>query len=52
MNSYFAILLITIVGSWAVFIIVDVATTDVVVSAMSRSEANYSALRQSILESR
>ena len=51
-NSYFAVLLITIFGSGAAFIIVDVATTNIITSAMSGSITNYAALQQSILHQR
>lgn len=51
-NSYFAVLLIAIVGSGAALLIVDIGTTDMVASTFGGSEANYAALRQSILENR
>lgn len=51
-NSYIAVLCITIVGGAAALIIVDIGTTDVIASSLSGSEANYTALRQSILKNR
>ena len=49
-NSYIAILLITIVGSGAALLIVQVATDNAISSTFGGSEAAYSSLRQSILE--
>ncbi len=48
-NSYFAILFITIIGGGAALIIVDVATTDIVTEAFRGSEAAYAPLQKSIL---
>jgi len=48
-NAYFAVLLVTIAGSGAALLIVHIATTDVLVAAARDTEANYAALRQSIL---
>ncbi|MCR4333556.1 MAG: hypothetical protein NUV60_00840 [Patescibacteria group bacterium] len=52
MNTYIAILLVTIAGSGAALIIVHVATTDVITTALRGSESNYASLQQSILNSR
>lgn len=51
-NTYIAILLITIAGSGAALIIVRVATDDIITETFRGSEANYEALRQSILDNR
>lgn len=51
-NTYIAILLITIAGSGAALIIVRVATDDIITETFRGSEANYAALRQSIIDSR
>ena len=51
-NAYFAILLITIVGSGAALLIVHIRTHDLIASTFVGSEANYAALRQSILQNR
>lgn len=50
-NTYFAILLITIAGSGAALIITHVGTTNVIEKAFAGSEANYNMmLQQSIRE--
>ena len=49
-NSYFAILLITIAGSGATLIIVHFANTTTLASTISGSEAHYGPLQQSILK--
>lgn len=51
-NTYFAVLLITIFGSGAVLIIVEIATTNIIASAVTGNEASYISLQQSILKSR
>ncbi|MBI4089036.1 hypothetical protein HY415_02980 [Candidatus Kaiserbacteria bacterium] len=51
-NSYIAVLLITIVGSGAALLIVHIGTTDVIASTFAGSEADYRALQQSILNNR
>lgn len=51
-NSYIAILLITIAGSGAALIIVRVATDDILTETFRGHEAAYASLRQSILENR
>lgn len=49
-NSYFAVLLITIIGSGAALLIVDIGTSVVVASTISGHDANYAALEQSLLK--
>lgn len=49
-NSYFAILIITIAGSAATFLIVHIATTDALAANFGGSEASYASLQQSILD--
>ena len=49
-NSYFAILLITIAGAGATLIIVHVANTTRLGKIVNGSEANYAPLQQSILK--
>ena len=49
-NSYFAILLITIAGAGASLIIVHVANTTTLGSTVSGNEASYAPLQQSILK--
>lgn len=51
-NTYLAILLITIVGSGAALLIVDIGTADAIESSLRGSEAKYAELRQSILNNR
>lgn len=51
-NTYIAILLVTIAGSGAALIIVRVATNDIITETFRGNEANYAALRQSIINSR
>ena len=48
-NTYFAILCITIVGSAATLIITHIAYAQSYVVLVSTSEAQYSALQQSLL---
>ncbi|MEK7145085.1 MAG: hypothetical protein AAB794_04515 [Patescibacteria group bacterium] len=50
LNSYLAILLVTIIGSGAALIVVHVGTDDVIATTFVGNEANYAALQQSILE--
>ncbi len=52
LNSYLAILLITIAGSGAALLIVRVATDNVLTATIQGNEANYLMLQQSILSSR
>lgn len=49
-NTYFAVLLLTIAGSGAALLIVHIGTTDVIATAFASNEANYSSLQQSILK--
>lgn len=51
-NTYIAILLITIAGSGAALIIVHIATDDIITETFRGSEADYEALRKSIIENR
>ena len=51
-NSYFAVLLITIVGSGAALLVVHIGTTNIISSTFGGSEADYSELRQSILKNK
>lgn len=51
-NSYLAVLCVTIIGGGAALIIVHVGTTAVIATTFGGSEANYMALQQSILRSR
>ena len=51
-NTYFAILLVTIFGSLATFVIVHIGTNDVITVAKNGNEASYAALQVSILKSR
>jgi len=50
-NSYIAVLLITIAGGGAALLIVHIATTDIVITAIQGTEGSYAALQQSILNS-
>lgn len=52
LNSYFAVLLVTIIGSGAAFIVVHIGTTDVIATTFGGSEADYAALQQSILRNK
>ncbi len=49
-NTYLAILLITIAGVGAVLIIVHISDANAFTTTMGGSEANYSSLQQSILK--
>ena len=49
-NSYFAILLITVAGAGATLIIVHVANTTRLSTIVNGSEASYAPLQQSILK--
>jgi len=51
-NSYFAVLLITIAGAGATLLIVHIATADVLDITVSGNEAKYIQLQQSILKNR
>lgn len=51
-NTYFAMLIITIAGSFATLIIVDVATTDIFNTAFASTNANYSAIDKLIIKNR
>ncbi|HVB20007.1 MAG TPA: hypothetical protein VNF51_01815 [Candidatus Paceibacterota bacterium] len=48
-NTYFAILLVTIAGSGAALLIVHVATTDAIAATFGGSETVYAPLQRSIL---
>lgn len=49
-NSYFAVLLITIAGSGATLLIVHIATSDTLAATFAGSEANYyTSLQQPVL---
>ena len=48
-NSYFAVLLITIAGAVASLLIVHVATDNILASTINGNRANYAQLQQSIL---
>lgn len=50
LNSYIAILLITIAGAGATFVIVHVATTDTLAATINGNEANYASLERNILK--
>lgn len=50
LNSYLAILIITALGAWATYIIVDVATSDTIAATFGGSETVYAPLQHSILE--
>ncbi len=52
MNTYIAVLFITVAGSGAALLIVHIATTDVANSTFHSNQASYAALQQSILKSR
>jgi hypothetical protein len=49
-NSYFAILLVTIAGAGATWFIVHIASDNALASTMGGSEASYASLQQSILK--
>jgi hypothetical protein len=51
-NTYLAILFITLAGSGAALMIVRIATDDMVATTFRGSEANYFLLQQSILNER
>lgn len=51
-NTYMAVLLITIFGGGATLLIVHIATSDTIAVTFSGSEANYSLLKQSILKNK
>ena len=48
-NTYFAVLIIVIAGANAAWVIVRVATTDILTTAVIGSEASYAPLQKSIL---
>lgn len=48
-NAYFAVLLITIAGAGAAWLIVRLATTDTLTTKIGGSEAKYAPLQKSIL---
>jgi len=52
LNSYFAVLLVTIIGSGAALIVVHVGTTDVIATTLVGNEANYAVLQESILKNK
>lgn len=49
-NAYYAILMITVAGALAAYTIVHVATNNVILNTKHNSEAQYTALQQSILK--
>jgi hypothetical protein len=49
-NTYLAILVITAAGSWAAYMILNVAISNTLSARVNGSEANYSDLQQSILK--
>ena len=51
-NTYFAVLLITIIGSGAALLIVHIGTSVVIASVTSDAEANRAALQQALLNNR
>lgn len=48
-NTYFAVLLITIAGAGAALLIIHIATTETTIVTTS-NEADYTALKESILK--
>jgi len=46
-NSYLAVLIITIAGSWAALFIIRVATSDTLTALFADNAENYAALQQS-----
>ena len=51
-NSYAAVLLITLAGAAATILIVRMASNDTLSTSFNGSESDYSALQQSILNSK
>lgn len=51
-NTYIAVLLVTLFGSGAALIIVHIGTTDVIATTFAGNEAQYAVLQQSILKNR
>lgn len=51
-NTYFAMLIITMAGSFATLTIIDVATTDIFYTALVSTNANYAVLDKAILKNR
>lgn len=51
-NTYTAILLITVAGSGAALLIVDVATDNVLAATVAGNQAQYLSLQQSLLNNR
>lgn len=49
-NTYFAVLIVTIFGVAAALIIMNVATRNTIIIIHSDSEASYEQLKQSILK--
>lgn len=49
-NSYFAVLLITIAGAGATLLIVHIAVSDTLTMTISGNEAKYIQLQRSILK--
>lgn len=49
-NTYFAVLLVTIAGASATWIIVNVAVTDTLAATVNGSEVQYVMLQKSILK--
>jgi len=48
-NTYFAVLLITVAGAAAAWLIVHFTYTETLTAIFNGSEANYASLQQSIL---
>ena len=51
-NTYIAVLLITIAGGGATLLIVHIGTSDVLATTLQGSEGVYASLQQSILNNR
>ena len=49
-NSYFAVLLITIAGACASLLIIRISNSSTLATTFNGSEAHYSSLQQSILK--
>ena len=52
LNSYFAVLCITLIGGGAALLIVHIGTTDILAATVAGNEANYISLQQSVLNNR
>jgi len=49
-NSYFAVLIVTIAGAGAALLIIHVAYSNTFAAALGGNETNYASLQQSILK--